>query len=76
MSESGLMRYGTAEPVSRGQILRRQRGQEKKDPCSVDHEQDGQPYRVDPYRYSAESADHTRFSLSMENEQADAGRDD
>ena len=41
---------GTAEPVTRGQILRRERGQENDHyPCSVDHGQDWQPYPVDPY---------------------------
>ena len=41
---------GTAEPVSRDQLLRRERGQENiVFPCSADHEQDWQPYPVDPY---------------------------
>ena len=45
-----LMRDGTAEPVSRDQILRHARGQGNINfPCSADHEQDGQPYPVDPY---------------------------
>ena len=45
-----LTRDGTAEPVSRDQILRRERGQGNIDfPCSADHEQDWQPYPVDPY---------------------------
>ena len=55
---SGLTRDGTSEPVSRDQILRRERG-----PgnihflCSADdHEQDWQPYPVDPY--SAICDDH------------------
>ena len=40
---------GTAEPVSREQILRRVRGQGVIHfPCSADHEQDWQPYPVDP----------------------------
>ena len=42
---SRLARDGTAEPVSRGQI-------DKEIiifPCPVDHEQDWQPYPVDPY---------------------------
>ena len=41
----------TAEPVSRDQILRRERGQGNLHfPCSADHEQDWQPsYPVDPY---------------------------
>ena len=55
---SGLSQDGTAEPVSRDQILRRERGQGKKrDSCSADHDQNWQPHPVDPY--SAESSDHT-----------------
>ena len=43
---SRLMRGGTtAEPVLRGQILRRERGQGNIHfPCSADHQQDWQPY--------------------------------
>ena len=38
------------KPVSQDQILRRERGQGNSNfPCSADHEQDRQPYRVDPY---------------------------
>ena len=49
---------GTAEPVSRYQMLRHVRGQgEIIFPCSADHEQDWQPYPVDPY--SAICDDHT-----------------
>ena len=49
---------GTAEPVSRDQILRHARGQGSIHfPCSADHEQDWQPYPVDPY--SAICDDHT-----------------
>ena len=45
-----LTRDGTAEPVSRDQILRRIRGQgDIHFHCSADHEQDWQPYPVDPY---------------------------
>ena len=45
---SRLTRDETAKPVSRGQILRRERGQGKVYfPCSADHEQDWQPYPVD-----------------------------
>ena len=45
-----LTRDGTAEPVSRDQILRRERGQGNIHfPCSADHVQDWQPYPVDPY---------------------------
>ena len=54
---SRLMRNGTAEPISRDQILRRERGQGNfQFPCSADHEQDWQPYPVDPS--SAISDDH------------------
>ena len=45
-----LTRDGTAEPVSRDQLLRRERGQVNIHfLCSADHEQDWQPYPVDPY---------------------------
>ena len=55
---SRLTRDGTAEPVSRDQILRHARGQGNIIfPCSADHEQDWQPYPVDPY--SAICDDHT-----------------
>ena len=48
---SRLTRDGTAEFVSRDQVLRRERGQGSIHfPCSAaDHEQDWQPYQVDPY---------------------------
>ena len=47
---SRLTRDETAESVSRDQILRRERGQGNINcPCSADHEQDWQPYPVDPY---------------------------
>ena len=55
---SRLTRDGTAEPVSRDNILRRVRGQGNiRFPCSADHEQDWQPYPVAPY--SAICDDHT-----------------
>ena len=56
---SRLTRDGTAEPVSRDQILRHVvRGQGNINfPCSADHEQDWQPYLVDPC--SAMCDDHT-----------------
>ena len=55
---SRLTRDGTAEPVSRDQILRHARAQGNTHfPCSADHEQDWQPYPVDPY--SAICDDHT-----------------
>ena len=58
MEMSRLTRDGTAEPVSRDQILRHAREQGNVHfPCSADHEQDWQPYPVDPY--SAICDDHT-----------------
>ena len=55
---SRLTRDGTAEPFSRDQNLRHARGQGSIHfPCSADHEQDWQPYPVDPY--SAIYDDHT-----------------
>ena len=49
MELSRLTRDETAEPVSRDQILRRKRGQENIHfSCSADHDQDWQPYPVDP----------------------------
>ena len=48
MEMSTLTRDGTAEPVSRDQILRHARGKGSIHfPCSADHEQDWQPYPVD-----------------------------
>ena len=45
-----LTRDGAADPVSRDQILRREREQGNIHfSCSADHEQDWQPYPVDPY---------------------------
>ena len=50
MEMSRLTRDGTAEPVSRDQILRRERGQGNTYfPFSADHVRDWQPYPVDPY---------------------------
>ena len=50
MEMSRLTRDGIAEPVSRDQVLRRERGQGNIHfACSADHEQDWQPYPVDPY---------------------------
>ena len=50
MEMSRLTRDGTAEPFSRDQILKHARGQRIIHfPCSADHEQDWQPYPVDPY---------------------------
>ena len=57
---SRLTRDGTAEPVSRDQIFRRERGQGNVYfPCSADHEQDWQPYPVD--LYSTVCGDHTNI---------------
>ena len=59
---SRLTRDGTAEPVSRDQILRHTRGQGNIIfPCPADHEQDWQPYPVDPY--SAICDDHTYIQI-------------
>ena len=50
MEMSRLTRDGTAETVSRDQILRRERGQGNGCfSCPTDHEQDWQPDPVDPY---------------------------
>ena len=47
---SRLTRDGTAETISRDQILKHERGQGSIYlPCSADHEQDWQPYPGDPY---------------------------
>ena len=47
---SMLTRDGTAEPVSRDQIIRREQGQGNINfPYSADHEKDWQPYPVDPH---------------------------
>ena len=55
---SRLTRDGTAELVSRDQILRRERGQGNAHfSCSADHVQDWQPYPVD--LYSCYMCDHT-----------------
>ena len=55
---SSLNRDGTAEPVSRDQILRRERRQRNiHSPCSAGHERDWQPYLVDPS--AAICDDHT-----------------
>ena len=45
-----LTRDGKAKPVLRDQILMHVRGPGNiHSPCSADHEQDWQPYPVDPY---------------------------
>ena len=48
----------TVEPISTEEVLRRERGQGKVNfACLADHEQDSQPYPVDPYY--AEIANYT-----------------
>ena len=59
---SRLTRDWTTQPVSRDQILRRERGQGNINfPCSADHEKDWQLYPVDPY--SCYMCDHTLTTL-------------
>ena len=54
---------GIAEPVSRDEILRRERGQGNTHfLCSADHEQDGNLHPVDPYILLAIMCDHTYIS--------------
>ena len=61
-----MTRDGTAEPVSRDQILRHVRGQWNiRFPCSADHEQDWRPYPVDPYCDICD--DHTYIELKEMN---------
>ena len=59
---SEVTRDGAAEPVSRDQILRRERDREKKPKklSSADHKKDWHPYPADPC--PAENADHTKNS--------------
>ena len=62
-----MTRDGTAEPVSRDQILRReQRGQGNimYFPCSADHVQDWQPYPVDPH--SCYMCDHRSYYIVLQ----------
>ena len=48
-----MTRDGTAEPVSRDLIFRRERRQGNTHfiTCSADYGQDGQPYLVDPFYF-------------------------
>ena len=57
MEVNRLMRDGTAEPVSRDQILRREQRRQGdiNFPCLADREQDWQPYPVDSYILCLES---------------------
>ena len=58
MGKSRLTRDGTVESGSRGQFLRRERGQGNINfPFSADYVQDWQPHPVDPY--SCYMCDHT-----------------
>ena len=55
-----LTRDGTAEPVSRDQILMHAWGQGNVHfPCSADHERDWQPYPDDPAYFAIICDDHT-----------------
>ena len=68
MEMSRLTRDGSAEPVSRDQILRRERTQGYIHfPCSAGHVQDWQPYPVDPY--SCYMCDHTYIHTQRESEE-------
>ena len=59
-----LTRDGIAEPVSRDQILRHERGQGNIHfSCSADHVQDWQPYPIDPY--SCYMCDHICMHAHM-----------
>ena len=62
-NEQALTRDGTAEPVSRETKFSGANGDREKFvfPRSADHEQDWQPYPVDPY--SAIRDDHTYCTI-------------
>ena len=63
MEMSRLTRDGTAETVSRGQIIRREHEQGQVNfPCSADNVQDGQPYTYDPYTCYPEYGDEHRLT--------------
>ena len=65
---SRLTRDGTAESVSRDQILRHARGQGNIIfPCSTYHEQDWQPYPVDPYFAICDDHTHINYIISFVN---------
>ena len=60
MEMSRLTRDGTAEPVSRDQIPRHAQGHGNIIfPCSADHEEDWQPYPLDPYSAICDDHIHT-----------------
>ena len=61
-----MARDGTAEPVSRDQILRREQrrqGNIMYFPCSADHVQDWQPYPVDPHSFYM--CDHRSYCIVL-----------
>ena len=62
---SRLTRDGIAEPVSRDQILRHERGQGNIHfSCSADHVLDWQPYPVDPYScYMCDYTQHKKNKI-------------
>ena len=63
VSKHQIQPDGTAEPVSRDQIIRHARGQGNIHfPCSADHEKEWQPYPVD--LYSAICDDHAYIDLN------------
>ena len=65
---SRLMLDGTAESVSRDQTFRHVRGYGNiRFPCSADHEQNWQPYPVDPYSAICDNPTyvHTYILLSV-----------
>ena len=63
MEMSRLTRDGTAETVSRGQIIRREHEQGQVHfRCSADNVQDGQPYTYDPYTCYPEYGDEHRLT--------------
>ena len=71
---SRLTRDGTAEPVSRDQILRRERGQGNIHfPRSADHEQDCQPYPVDPYSDICDDHTYIHVYIPILRTQAESG---
>ena len=72
MEMSRLTRHGTAESVSRDQILRHERGQENiHHSTSADDVQDWQPYPVDPY--SCYMCNHTYVRLEIVNRETTWG---
>ena len=63
---SRLTRHGTAEPVSRDQILRHEREQGNIHfLCLADHVQDWQPSAVDPYSCSMCVTIHTTYCAAF-----------